>query len=92
VVSHSNHLVFVGILSAQILGLKELLGTEDLWPVLLAFTAVPSVLQLFTFPFLPESPRCLLIDKNNEEKAQKGILAKQNICYQPQQSIDLLIK
>ena len=78
--------IFTGILSAQILGLKELLGTADLWPALLAFTAVPSVIQLCTLPFFPESPRCLLIDRNNEEKSKKGndICLQQDIFNPPQ--------
>ena len=63
---------FLGLLTAQVLSLKEILGTEFLWPLLLAFTVVPTVFQLSVLPFLPESPRCLLIDKNEEDKARKG--------------------
>ena len=46
-----------GILIRNVLGLDVLLGTEDLWPVLLALAAVPVILQLLILPFVPESPR-----------------------------------
>lgn len=42
------------------------------WPVLLGLTGIPSVIQLLTLPFFPESPRYLLIQKGNEEQARQG--------------------
>uniref|UniRef100_A0A8C8SD40 Major facilitator superfamily (MFS) profile domain-containing protein n=1 Tax=Pelusios castaneus TaxID=367368 RepID=A0A8C8SD40_9SAUR len=62
--------IVVGILVAQIFGLKEIMGTESLWPLLLAFTIIPAILQCAALPFCPESPRFLLINKMEEEKAQ----------------------
>ncbi|NXM67116.1 GTR11 protein, partial [Serilophus lunatus] len=50
------------------LGLREVLGVEGLWPVLMAANALPSLVQLLTLPFFPESPRYLLIDKKNKEE------------------------
>lgn len=73
------YLYVSGILVAQVLSLNEILGTPDLWPVLLAFTVVPTIFQLIVLPFLPESPRCLLIDKNEEEKATKGDCLNRNL-------------
>nr|KAG5707331.1 hypothetical protein BaRGS_005298 [Batillaria attramentaria] len=64
--------ITIGILFAQILGLRELLGTESLWPLLFAFNAVPSILCLVAMPFCPESPRFLLIKQGKEEEARKG--------------------
>jgi len=58
----------------QILGLRSLLGTESLWPFLLAFTAVPSILQMASIPFMPKSPRFLLIDQQKEDEARNGEL------------------
>ncbi|KAI4872370.1 hypothetical protein NFI96_010133 [Prochilodus magdalenae] len=58
--------LLVGI-SAGVTGLTEVLGSEDLWPYLLASNAVPSLLQLLTLPWFPESPRYLLIDKGDRE-------------------------
>ncbi|PVD36656.1 hypothetical protein C0Q70_03642 [Pomacea canaliculata] len=66
--------ITIGILFSQILGLKELLGTESLWPLLFAFNALPSLLCLVAMPFCPESPRYLLIKKNLEEEARKELI------------------
>ncbi|XP_071109749.1 solute carrier family 2, facilitated glucose transporter member 4-like [Haliotis cracherodii] len=65
--------VTLGILSSQILGMTELFGTVDLWPLLFAFNAIPSLVCLFVLPFCPESPRWMLIAKNREEEAQKAM-------------------
>uniref|UniRef100_A0A3P8WUL6 Solute carrier family 2 member 3b n=1 Tax=Cynoglossus semilaevis TaxID=244447 RepID=A0A3P8WUL6_CYNSE len=66
--------VVIGILVAQIFGLELLLGSEHLWPLLLALTAVPAVLQTIMLPFCPESPRYLLIVLNQEEEARKALV------------------
>jgi len=66
--------ITIGILSAQLLGLKEVFGTEELWPILLAFTAVPSAVQLLVLTFLPESPRYLLIDQNKHREAKIALI------------------
>uniref|UniRef100_A0A8C1IKZ2 Solute carrier family 2, facilitated glucose transporter member 3-like n=1 Tax=Cyprinus carpio TaxID=7962 RepID=A0A8C1IKZ2_CYPCA len=63
--------VVIGILIAQILGLEILLGSQSLWPLLLALTAVPAVLQCVMLIFCPESPRYLLITLNQEEEARQ---------------------
>jgi len=65
--------VTIGILVAQIFGLKEVLGKPDLWNILLALTAVPSFAQLVVLTFMPESPRYLLIIKNQKEAARKAL-------------------
>uniref|UniRef100_H2YYN2 Major facilitator superfamily (MFS) profile domain-containing protein n=1 Tax=Ciona savignyi TaxID=51511 RepID=H2YYN2_CIOSA len=70
--------ITIGILTAQLLSLKEVLGTAELWPILLAFTGVPSAMQLCVLPFLPESPRCLLIDRDREDLARKGFCYSQS--------------
>uniref|UniRef100_A0A8C9G4D8 Solute carrier family 2, facilitated glucose transporter member 3 n=1 Tax=Pavo cristatus TaxID=9049 RepID=A0A8C9G4D8_PAVCR len=62
--------IVVGILVAQIFGLEGIMGTETLWPLLLGFTILPAVLQCVALLFCPESPRFLLINKMEEEKAQ----------------------
>ncbi|KAK3508370.1 hypothetical protein QTP70_025781, partial [Hemibagrus guttatus] len=66
--------VVVGILIAQVFGLEFLLGSNKLWPVLLALTAIPAVLQCVLLPFCPESPRYLLINLNKEEQARKALV------------------
>nr|XP_057902460.1 solute carrier family 2, facilitated glucose transporter member 3a [Doryrhamphus excisus] len=66
--------VVVGILIAQIFGLEFLLGSFKLWPLLLALTVAPAVLQCILLPFCPESPRFLLINLKQEEQARKALV------------------
>ncbi|KAM6967712.1 solute carrier family 2, facilitated glucose transporter member 3 [Aplochiton taeniatus] len=66
--------VVIGILVAQIFGLESLLGSDSLWPVLLALTILPAVLQTALLPFCPESPRYLIINLNQEEEARKALV------------------
>lgn len=60
------------LLPVQILSLEELLGSEDLWPILLGLTVVPTVLQMSFLPFCPESPRFLYIVRCQEHQAKRG--------------------
>ncbi|KAM5262725.1 solute carrier family 2, facilitated glucose transporter member 3 [Ctenodactylus gundi] len=62
--------IVIGILVAQIFGLKFILGTEEHWPLLLGLTIIPAMLQSAALPFCPESPRFLLINKKEEEHAK----------------------
>ncbi|XP_058287934.1 solute carrier family 2, facilitated glucose transporter member 11 isoform X5 [Hylobates moloch] len=57
----------LGIVMGQVVGLRELLGGPQAWPLLLASCLVPGVLQLASLPLLPESPRYLLIDCGDTE-------------------------
>lgn len=57
----------------QIFGLEALLGSAKLWPLLLALTVAPAVVQCILLPFCPESPRFLLINLKQEQQARKGI-------------------
>uniref|UniRef100_A0A4W6FQJ3 Solute carrier family 2 member 3a n=1 Tax=Lates calcarifer TaxID=8187 RepID=A0A4W6FQJ3_LATCA len=71
--------VVVGILIAQVMsvvifGLEALLGSDKLWPLLLALTVAPAVLQCILLPFCPESPRFLLINLKQEEQARKALV------------------
>ncbi|XP_063065964.1 solute carrier family 2, facilitated glucose transporter member 11-like isoform X2 [Engraulis encrasicolus] len=65
--------VTLGIVIAEVVGLKEVLGREEWWPLLLATTAVPAILQLITLPWCPESPRYLLIDRGDETACDKAL-------------------
>lgn len=49
---------------------------ESRWPFLFGAIIVPSLIQAVILPFLPESPRYLLLEKHNTSKAEKGM-----ICY-----------
>ncbi|XP_053520979.1 solute carrier family 2, facilitated glucose transporter member 11 isoform X3 [Artibeus jamaicensis] len=57
----------LGIVMGQVVGLRELLGGPQAWPLLLASCLVPGLLQLASLPLLPESPRYLLIDCGDPE-------------------------
>uniref|UniRef100_A0A668TDA5 Solute carrier family 2, facilitated glucose transporter member 1 n=1 Tax=Oreochromis aureus TaxID=47969 RepID=A0A668TDA5_OREAU len=67
--------IVIGILIAQIFGLEAIMGNDNLWPLLLAFLFIPAVIQCVLLPLCPESPRFLLINKNEENKA-KSVLKK----------------
>ncbi|KAI6218330.1 Solute carrier family 2, facilitated glucose transporter member 1 [Aphelenchoides fujianensis] len=66
-------LVTIAILVAQILGLPDLLGNEQRWPLIFAFTVVPCIFQLITLPLCPESPKFNLINKNKPDQAEKDL-------------------
>uniref|UniRef100_A0A452VI93 Solute carrier family 2, facilitated glucose transporter member 5 n=1 Tax=Ursus maritimus TaxID=29073 RepID=A0A452VI93_URSMA len=65
--------ITVGILVAQIFGLRSLLANKEGWPVLLGLTGIPAALQLLFLPFFPESPRYLLIQKKDEAAARNAL-------------------
>ncbi|CAD5118890.1 DgyrCDS7564 [Dimorphilus gyrociliatus] len=65
--------ITIGILAASIFGIEGILGTEKLWPYVLSINAIPPLLCLAILPFLPESPRYLLLIKNERELASKAL-------------------
>uniref|UniRef100_A0A8C2RIC6 Major facilitator superfamily (MFS) profile domain-containing protein n=1 Tax=Capra hircus TaxID=9925 RepID=A0A8C2RIC6_CAPHI len=62
----------VGLVMGQVVGLRELLGGPQAWPLLLASCLVPGALQLASLPLLPESPRYLLIDCGDPAACRAG--------------------
>uniref|UniRef100_A0A3Q2YD18 Solute carrier family 2 member 3b n=1 Tax=Hippocampus comes TaxID=109280 RepID=A0A3Q2YD18_HIPCM len=79
--------VVIGILVAQIFGLESLLGSDTLWPILLALTALPAILQSIMLPFCPESPRYLLIVLKQEDEARKALVRLRG-CEDVSEDID----
>ncbi|KAK2862432.1 hypothetical protein Q5P01_001965 [Channa striata] len=65
-------LICLGVFTGQVLGLPELLGEVSRWNYLFSFLAVPAVLQMCVLPFLPESPRYLLMERRDEAGAQRA--------------------
>ncbi|NP_001159589.1 solute carrier family 2 member 9, like 1 isoform X1 [Danio rerio] len=63
----------LGKLSGQFAGLREILGREEWWNILLCFPSVFCVIQLAVLPFLPDAPRYILIEKNNTEQCRKAL-------------------
>ncbi|KAM8960703.1 solute carrier family 2, facilitated glucose transporter member 11-like [Pelodytes ibericus] len=68
-----NIFLTFGILFGQIIGLREILGNETSWPLLLTSCCIPALIQLVTLPCFPESPRYLLIEMKNEYECQKAL-------------------
>lgn len=63
--------ITIGILLAQMLGFKEILGTNELWHFLLAGPIVPALLGSTLLLFLfPETPKALIL-KNRDKKAAR---------------------
>ncbi|XP_003793297.1 solute carrier family 2, facilitated glucose transporter member 7 [Otolemur garnettii] len=65
--------VIFGVFLAQIFSLQDILGNPTGWPVLLALTGVPALIQLLSLPFFPESPRYTLIQKGDEAAARRAL-------------------
>ncbi|XP_062049833.1 solute carrier family 2, facilitated glucose transporter member 7 [Lepus europaeus] len=65
--------VIIGVFLAQVFSLQAILGNATGWPVLLAVTGIPALLQLLSLPFFPESPRYTLIQKGDEEAARRAL-------------------
>ncbi|XP_023136077.1 solute carrier family 2, facilitated glucose transporter member 11-like [Amphiprion ocellaris] len=67
--------IFIGFgkVMGQIIGIKEIMGTEEMWPYLLAVSGIPAILQFVLLLFFPEAPRYLYIDKGDTEGSQKAL-------------------
>ncbi|KAL8187453.1 UNVERIFIED_CONTAM: hypothetical protein K2H54_048980 [Gekko kuhli] len=65
--------ICLGVFSAQVLGLPELLGEDPYWPLFLSVVVVPAFLQLLLLHWFPESPRYLLIEKDNVRGATEAL-------------------
>uniref|UniRef100_A0A803YM42 Major facilitator superfamily (MFS) profile domain-containing protein n=1 Tax=Meleagris gallopavo TaxID=9103 RepID=A0A803YM42_MELGA len=72
--------ICVGVFTGQVLGLPEIFGTESRWPFLFGVIVVPALVQIVILPFLPESPRYLLLEKHNTSKAEKGMMCYLDSC------------
>ncbi|XP_068597214.1 solute carrier family 2 member 15a [Brachionichthys hirsutus] len=70
----------IGVFLAQVLGLSELLGKEEYWPLFLSVVVVPTFIQLMLLPWFPESPRYLLIEKNNVHATITALKRYRSMC------------
>ena len=50
-----------------------IVGTTSGWPFLLLLEIIPAATSVLVLPWLPESPRYLLLNKGKREMAKKGI-------------------
>ncbi|CAG2214609.1 inx [Mytilus edulis] len=62
-----------GVMISEILGLQFILGTANYWKYAVGMTIVPMCFQLCTLIWCPESPRYLMLLKNDEESAEKAL-------------------
>ncbi|XP_060102097.1 solute carrier family 2, facilitated glucose transporter member 9 [Heteronotia binoei] len=84
-------LICVGVFTGQVLGLPEIFGKESLWPFLFGMIAVPSVIQVVILPFLPESPRYLLLEKHDTKAAEKALQTfrgKSDVSYEVEEVLE----
>jgi len=59
-----------------------IVGTETLWPFLLLLNVLPALLCCIVLPFMPESPRYLMLVRRDVQSAEKGEkLASQVLSY-----------
>jgi len=65
--------VTISILVAQVLGLPQMLGNAEAWPILLALTVAPAIFQLATLTVCPESPKFTLLNRGNDIQAQTAL-------------------
>ncbi|XP_069652929.1 solute carrier family 2, facilitated glucose transporter member 5-like isoform X1 [Haliaeetus albicilla] len=65
--------ICLGVFFAQVLGLPELLGEDRFWPLFLSVVVIPASLQLLLLHCFPESPRYLLIERNDVCGATKAL-------------------
>lgn len=50
-----------------------MLGTDSGWPVLLGIGGIPALLQILLLPFMPESPRYLIINQGEDEAGRQAL-------------------
>lgn len=65
--------VTVGIFLSSVFGMPNLLGTVELWPYLILLQAIPAIISLAITPFMPDTPRYLMIVKHHERAAEKAM-------------------
>merc|ERR1719481_547156 len=66
-------IVTISILLSQVLGMNNVLGTESGWPWLVSINAIFAIFQVATLPFCPESPKYLLLDKDDTIRAENSL-------------------
>ncbi|XP_076064255.1 solute carrier family 2, facilitated glucose transporter member 1-like [Oratosquilla oratoria] len=62
-----------GLLMSQILGMQNFLGTETLWPILLALYGVLTTVAVLLHFLLPESPTYLYLILRDDVKGRKEL-------------------
>jgi len=63
----------IGLFIGSVLGLREILGTEQLWPYLMLVNVCSGLLCLCLMPFFPDSPRYLMLIRGDREAAREAL-------------------
>merc|ERR1711981_1401755 len=66
-------IITISILLSQVIGMEGILGNDAGWSILFGLTVVPGLFQVVTLPFCPESPKFLLLDKDDEERTTSAL-------------------
>lgn len=64
----------------QVVGLDFILGNDAMWPLLLALSGAPAILQSMLLPLCPESPRYLYILLGKEREAEESTQRTRSEC------------
>ncbi|ETN84972.1 MFS transporter, SP family [Necator americanus] len=56
-----------------LIGLPEVLGNEEMWPLAFALPGIPALALCFILPFCPESPKYTLITLGDRERALRDV-------------------
>ena len=65
--------ITISILLSQVLGMKGVLGNEEGWPFLLGITIIPGLIQQLTLPACPESPKYLLLVREEDGRTEHAL-------------------
>ncbi|XP_043107480.1 solute carrier family 2 member 9, like 1 [Puntigrus tetrazona] len=63
----------LGKLLGQFVGLREILGREECWNILLCVPGFFCMAQLAILPFFPDAPRYILIEKGDHQRCKKAL-------------------
>lgn len=79
-------LLTLGILVSQLLGFRQIMGTDSLWPYLLALPILPAligfVLLLVIFPETPSALINKFKDENGAREALKKLRAQNDVSFE----------
>ncbi|CAH8840012.1 unnamed protein product [Trichobilharzia szidati] len=86
-----NQLVVVcAILLSQLLGLPEVMGTDELWPYLLALCIVSSIIHIMLLSTCPESPTYLYIVKGDRRRSENALVSLRGDDCDIQSELEIL--
>ena len=82
----------LGTVSSAVLGFDSLLGNGSYWPHLFTVLLVCAFIQMIVLSFCPESPRFLLIDKNDPDGSFCALTQLRGKSYATRNEIQQLTK